>query len=135
MTEQIFIRTLNDSTITVDVPYDLPIAELREIINSRENLASENYLISYKDTLLDDDKLFIDYGIAENSTLHLVSTLPGGGRRMNPNLVCIAAKYRWNKRVCRKCYARLPPKATRCRKKRCHSTDIREKAELKVHKP
>jgi ubiquitin C len=34
--------------------------------------------------------------------------------------------------ICRKCYARLPPRATNCRKKKCgHSTDLRIKKKLK----
>ncbi|CAD6998031.1 unnamed protein product [Ceratitis capitata] len=55
-------------------------------------------------------------------------------KRIDPNLVVLAEKYNVKKMVCRKCYARLPPKATNCRKKNCHSSDLRPKKELKDYR-
>ncbi|CAJ0580086.1 unnamed protein product, partial [Mesorhabditis spiculigera] len=40
----------------------------------------------------------------------------------------LAHDHNVDKMVCRKCYARLPPRATKCRKKNCHSTDLRKKS-------
>ena len=35
------------------------------------------------------------------------------------------------KKICRKCYSRLPPRATNCRKKKCgHSNQLRPKKKL-----
>ena len=56
------------------------------------------------------------------------------GGVMEPTLVALAQKYNWEKRVCRKCYARLPPRATNCRKKscgHCGGSNIRPKKKLK----
>ena len=51
---------------------------------------------------------------------------------MEPTLVALAKKYNWEKKVCRRCYARLPPRATNCRKKSCgHTTNVRPKKKLK----
>ena len=37
-----------------------------------------------------------------------------------------------DKKICRKCYARLPPNATNCRKKKCGKTNkLRIKKKLK----
>ncbi|CAG9770967.1 unnamed protein product [Ceutorhynchus assimilis] len=56
-------------------------------------------------------------------------------KHMNPDLVKLAEKYNVNKMICRKCYARLPPKATNCRKKKCgHSNDLRPKKPLPLDK-
>ena len=64
------------------------------------------------------------------STLHLVLRLRGGV--IEPTLVALAKKYNQDKKVCRICYARLPPRATNCRKKICgHSNQLRPKKKLK----
>jgi len=52
--------------------------------------------------------------------------LRGGG--MEPNAAALAKKYNCDKKICRKCYARLPPKATNCRKRKCgHTNQLRLK--------
>ena len=44
----------------------------------------------------------------------------------------IPMKKNCNKKVCRKCYARLPPRATHCRKKKCgHSAQLRPKKKIR----
>lgn len=47
---------------------------------------------------------------------------------IDPNLLSLAQHYRTNKKICRICYARLPPNATNCRKRKCgHSNQLRIK--------
>ncbi|KAJ4839781.1 hypothetical protein Tsubulata_026576 [Turnera subulata] len=62
--------------------------------------------------------------------------LRGGGpghasiwhRGIEPTLVELARKYNQYKKICSKCYARLPPNATNCRKKKCgHSNELRRR--------
>ncbi|MFO0515272.1 MAG: hypothetical protein ACK5YA_00295 [bacterium] len=44
----------------------------------------------------------------------------------------LALKYRTEKMICRKCYARLPKDAHNCRKRKCgHSANIRPKKKIK----
>ena len=44
----------------------------------------------------------------------------------------LAERYRANKMICRKCFARLPNKAKNCRKKKCgHRAKIRPKKKFK----
>lgn len=51
---------------------------------------------------------------------------------IDPSSEVLAKKYRCDKKVCRKCYARLPLNATNCRKKKCGKTsDLRLKKKLK----
>ncbi|EEY55609.1 uncharacterized protein PITG_09552 [Phytophthora infestans T30-4] len=64
------------------------------------------------------------------STLHLVLRLRGGA--IEPTLAALAKKTNCEKQICRICYARLPPRATNCRKKKCgHSNQLRIKKKLK----
>jgi ribosomal protein L40E len=64
------------------------------------------------------------------STLHLVLRLRGG--IIEPSLRILAQKYNCDKMICRKCYARLHPRATNCRKKKCgHTNNLRPKKKLK----
>ena len=69
-------------------------------------------------------------GIDAGSTVHMLPRLVGGV--IEPSLVVLAKKYNQEKKVCRICYARLPVRATNCRKKICgHTNQLRPKKKLK----
>jgi ribosomal protein L40E len=54
------------------------------------------------------------------------------GGIIEPSLQILARKYNQDKVICRKCYARLHPRAKNCRKKKCgHSNQLRPKKKLK----
>eukprot|EP00899_Mesostigma_viride_P022523 jgi/Mesvir1/3455/Mv11949-RA.1 len=64
------------------------------------------------------------------STLHLVLRLRGG--IIEPSLIALAKKTNCEKKICRKCYARLHPRAVNCRKKKCgHTSQLRLKKKIK----
>nr|QDY52378.1 ribosomal L40e family [Mimiviridae sp. ChoanoV1] len=48
---------------------------------------------------------------------------------IEPNLKQLAQSFMCDKKICRKCYARLPKNALNCRK--CSSADLRLKKKLK----
>ena len=55
-----------------------------------------------------------------------IKNLRGG--IIEPNLMDLAKKNNCDKMICRKCYARLHPRAKNCRKKKCgHSNHLRVK--------
>ena len=50
----------------------------------------------------------------------------------DPTLAQLAKSAKCDKMICRKCYARLPPRAKNCRKKSCgHTSQLRPKKKLK----
>nr|3JBN_Af Chain Af, 60S ribosomal protein eL40 [Plasmodium falciparum 3D7]3JBO_Af Chain Af, 60S ribosomal protein eL40 [Plasmodium falciparum 3D7]3JBP_Af Chain Af, 60S ribosomal protein eL40 [Plasmodium falciparum 3D7] len=50
---------------------------------------------------------------------------------IEPSLAQLAQKYNCQKLICRKCYARLHPRATNCRNKKCGRTNqLRPKKKL-----
>uniref|UniRef100_A0A6V7QX63 Large ribosomal subunit protein eL40 domain-containing protein n=1 Tax=Ananas comosus var. bracteatus TaxID=296719 RepID=A0A6V7QX63_ANACO len=54
------------------------------------------------------------------------------GGIIEPSLMALARKYNQDKMICRKCYARLHPRAVNCRKKKCgHSNQLRPKKKIK----
>ena len=55
-----------------------------------------------------------------------------GSVKIEPSLAILARKYKCDKMICRACYARLPLKATNCRKRKCgHYSDLRLKKKIK----
>lgn len=79
-------------------------------------------------------KLGINYlmkiNISISQKLMLNMELKGG--IIEPNLIALARKNNCDKMICRKCYARLHPRAKNCRKKKCgHSNHLRVKKKLK----
>ena len=75
---QIFVKTPEGKTITLDVEASHTIATVKTIIKNKEGIPKNQQRLLFNDQQLEDGYTLSDYDIQQNSTLNLVLRLRGG---------------------------------------------------------
>lgn len=126
-----FVKNLDDKSIPYQLDLDEDVEQLQRLIEEREKVSLDDQRILFNGRYLEAGHSLADYNVSSLSTLHLLVPLRGGA--IEPTLMQLAKKYNIEKKVCRKCYARLHAKATNCRKRKCgHSSNLRPKKKPKT---
>lgn len=72
MAMQFFVKTITNSTITIDVDNSsVNIHSVKEIIREKKGYSVESQILLFNDIILDDDKTLDFYGIKKESTIDL----------------------------------------------------------------
>ncbi len=122
-------------TAALEIPVNSTVGDLKQIIDEKEYYNKEIQRLYLGEVELSDDTTTLENsGIIDGSFVNMKVSLLGGAGAVEyiDHLKEIALKYRVNKMICRKCYARLPPNAFNCRKRKCgHCPNIRPKKKIK----
>ncbi len=80
-TKQVFVKTLTGKTITLNVDIALTtIWDIKCMIQNKEGIPPDQGVLVFAGNRLDDDgRTLQEYGIHQESTLHLILRLRGGG--------------------------------------------------------
>ena len=128
----LLIRTPDGKHLAVEMEQTSTVTDLKNKIFTQEGIPAENQkLVSVESELVDEDTLST---FEDGSFIDLHFGLLGGvgSSDIPDHLKELAYKYKVYKMICRGCYARLPPNAHNCRKRKCgHCANIRPKKKIK----
>ena len=126
---QLLVKTVSGRTLSLEVQPTETVESVKKMLQERENVDVDHQRLVFAGKELDDSDAIGVYGISSETTVEMLFKMAGGV--IEPTLAALAKKYNCEKMICRKCYARLPPRAHNCRKKKCGHSQLRPKKKLK----
>jgi ribosomal protein L40E len=126
----VYVRLPGGKHLQIELENECSVTELKSKIAMVEGIPIEEQRLIVSGKGLENEVAIFE----EATYVDLEFGLAGGiGPSDIPDhLKELASKYRTNKMICRKCYARLPPNAHNCRKRKCgHCANIRPKKKIK----
>jgi ubiquitin len=73
--KQIFVKTITNQTLTLDVTDSDKIVDLKKKIQAKQQIPYDQQRLIFSGKELEDDKSVGDYNISKENTLHLVIRL------------------------------------------------------------
>lgn len=128
------IVNFEGNSMQVEVSKDMTASDLKNYIAEAEGVPPEMQKVVFVNKEIPDDMAIEQCGVIEGSQLDINFGILGGAGAVEipDHLRELATKFKCNKTICRKCYARNPPNAKNCRKRKCgHCANIRPKKKLK----
>jgi ribosomal protein L40E len=127
----VLVRLPGGKHLQVEIERGNSVSDLKSKIAQIEGIPSDvQRIVSATKELEDSSVCEFEDGSYVDLEFELLGGI--GPSDIPDHLKELASKYRTNKMICRKCYARLPPNAHNCRKRKCgHCANIRPKKKIK----
>jgi small subunit ribosomal protein S27Ae len=77
---QVFVKSLAGNTLALNVNQQSSVANVKALVEAREGIPSGSQCLSFAGKSLVNGGL-LDFGVQDNSTLHLNAELLGGGKK------------------------------------------------------
>ena len=81
---QIFVKTLTNKTITLNVKASNSIRHIKKLIKDKEGIPVDQQSLNFEGKQLKDGDTIWDCSIQKEFQVHLTSRLLGGGKRARP---------------------------------------------------
>ncbi|AAW42885.1 small subunit ribosomal protein S27Ae [Cryptococcus neoformans] len=78
---QIFVKTLPGKTLARDVLPTSTVSSVKEMIASAEGIPASEQRLIFAGVQMDDERALAEYGIQKESTINMVMSLCGGGKK------------------------------------------------------
>ena len=76
-TIQVFVKSLTGKTVAIEMEHAGTVAELKRKVHVKEGIAVDQQRLVYAGKQLEDERTIEDYGIGNETTIHLVLRLRG----------------------------------------------------------